>query len=119
MIPGEVITKDHEITLNENRKTATIKVLNIGDRPVQVGSHYHFYEVNKALEFDRAIAFGKHLNIASGTSVRFEPGETKTIELVEVGGKKEIYGLAGLTNGAVNDETLKEKAGLLKEFLGQ
>lgn len=90
-----------DIEANKGRKTVEITVANTGDRPVQVGSHFHFFEVNKALEFDRAKAFGMRLNIPAGTAVRFEPGEEKDVTLVEVGGKKTVYGLNGLTEGSL------------------
>lgn len=102
MIPGEVILSDSDIEINKGKSTKVIKVINSGDRPVQVGSHFHFFEVNKILKFDRADAFGYRLNIASGTSVRFEPGEEKEICLVELGGNKICMGLNGLTNGKIN-----------------
>lgn len=107
MIPGEVITRNHEIELNKNRKTATIEVKNKGDRPVQVGSHYHFFEVNKLITFDREAAYGMRLDIPSGTSVRFEPGETKTVQLVEVAGNRRIFGLNNLVNAQANEQTLR------------
>ncbi|MDR1775479.1 MAG: urease subunit beta [Actinomycetes bacterium] len=97
MIPGEILTKEGNVELNAGRATAEIKVSNTGDRPVQVGSHYHFFEVNKRLSFDREAAFGKRLDIPSGTSVRFEPGETKTVVLTELGGRQRSYGLNNLT----------------------
>jgi len=92
MIPGEIKTKDGEIEINVGRKTVTVKVANGGDRPIQVGSHYHFFETNEALKFDRAAARGFRLNIAAGTAVRFEPGQERTVELVELGGAKVVYG---------------------------
>ncbi|GAB4258885.1 urease subunit beta [Thermincola ferriacetica] len=101
MIPGEYILGEGEIEANKGRKTVQITVANTGDRPVQVGSHFHFFEVNKFLEFDRAKALGMRLNIPAGTAVRFEPGEEKDVTLVEIGGKKTVYGLNGLTEGAV------------------
>ena len=106
---GEVICKDREIIINEGRKTTTVKVANTGDRPIQVGSHFHFFEVNKLLSFKRKEAFGMRLNIPSGTSVRFEPGEEKEVSLVELGGKKQVYGLNALTQGKINEE-VQEKA---------
>lgn len=106
MIPGEVIAQKREIELNKGRKTMTLQVSNDGDRPVQVGSHFHFFETNKLLSFDRKAAFGMRLDIASGTSVRFEPGETKTVNLVEAGGRKRMYGFNGLTSGQTNHEQL-------------
>jgi urease beta subunit len=100
MIPGEIIPLEREIVLNEGRRGITISAANRGDRPVQVGSHFHFYEVNRALVFDRAASFGMRLDIPSGTAVRFEPGETKTVKLVEIGGKKQYFGFNALANGA-------------------
>jgi urease subunit beta len=99
VIPGEYFLSDRPLIANVGRKTAAITVSNTGDRPIQVGSHAHFFEVNKALLFPRETAYGFHLNIPSGTSVRFEPGETKQAELVEYGGKKIVYGFSGLVNG--------------------
>ena len=92
MIPGEVITKDGDIVLNEGATTVTLKVANTGDRPVQVGSHYHFFETNPALDFDRDAARGMRLDIAAGTAVRFEPGQARDVTLVPLGGKREVYG---------------------------
>ena len=92
MIPGEHIVKDGEIELNAGRATVTVEVANTGDRPVQVGSHYHFYETNPALSFDREQTRGYRLNIAAGTAVRFEPGQMRTVTLVEVAGGKAVYG---------------------------
>ena len=92
MIPGEIKTQDGEIEINVGRKTITVKVANSGDRPIQVGSHYHFFETNEALKFDRDAARGFRLNIAAGTAVRFEPGQERTVELVELGGAKIVYG---------------------------
>lgn len=106
MIPGEVITLDRDIILNEGRTTCSLEIVNKGDRPIQVGSHFHFFEVNKLLSFDREKAYGFRLDIPSGTSVRFEPGETKTISLVEVAGSKRFFGLNNLTKGQANTSTL-------------
>ena len=92
MIPGEFFVKDGEIELNKGRKTLTLTVANTGDRPIQVGSHYHFYETNPALKFDRAKARGMRLNIGAGTAVRFEPGQSREVTLVTVAGKRMIYG---------------------------
>ena len=92
MIPGEMFIKDGEIELNAGRKTVTLSVTNTGDRPIQVGSHYHFYETNPALKFDRRQARGMRLNIAAGTAVRFEPGQSREITLVALAGKRTIYG---------------------------
>ncbi len=104
MIPGEYILADQDIVANQNRRTLTITVVNSGDRPVQVGSHYHFYETNSALKFDRAQACGMRLNIPSGNAVRFEPGEAKTIELTEFGGQKIVFGFHNAVNGKVNKD---------------
>ena len=92
MKPGEVITKNEDIELNKDFKVTKIKISNSGDRPVQVGSHYHFFESNEHLVFDRKLAYGKRLNIPSGTAVRFEPGQSKDVELIEINGLKKIYG---------------------------
>ena len=92
MIPGEIKTMDGEIEINVGRKTVTLKVANSGDRPIQVGSHYHFFETNEALAFDRDAARGFRLNIAAGTAVRFEPGQERTVELVELAGAKTVFG---------------------------
>ena len=99
MIPGEYRIESGEIELNVGRRTANLAVANTGDRPVQVGSHYHFAEVNDALEFDRDLARGMRLNIAAGTAVRFEPGQVRTIELVEMAGARRIYGFQGRVMG--------------------
>ena len=99
MIPGEIKTKEGEIEINAGRKTVTLKVANSGDRPVQVGSHYHFFETNEALKFDRAAARGFRLNIAAGTAVRFEPGQERTVELVELAGARVVYGFLGKVMG--------------------
>ena len=92
MIPGEMFIKDGEITLNAGRKTVTLTVANSGDRPIQVGSHYHFFETNPALKFDRKKARGMRLDIAAGTAVRFEPGQTREVKLVELAGTRTVYG---------------------------
>ena len=106
-IPGSTEIKDGEIELNVGRATAEIPVTNLGDRPIQVGSHYHFIETNGALKFDRAAAYGKRLDIPAGTAVRFEPGETKTVKLVEIAGKKVIRGGNNLADGKVSSEGKK------------
>lgn len=100
MIPGEYFIKPGHINANEGRDTATVTVVNTGDRPVQIGSHTHFFEVNRMLSFDRKTAFGKRLNIMAGTAVRFEPGEEKTVELVNLGGARNAYGMNNLVNGS-------------------
>ena len=101
MIPGEIITQPGEIELNEGRETLTLTVANTGDRPIQIGSHFHFYEVNQALQFNREPTKGMRLNIPAGTAVRFEPGDEKEIELVAIAGSRQIYGFNGLVNGKV------------------
>ena len=99
MIPGETITLPGDIELNAGRETLTLSVANTGDRPIQVGSHYHFFETNAALSFDRASARGFRLNIAAGTAVRFEPGQTREVTLVALAGKREAHGFRGLVGG--------------------
>jgi urease subunit beta len=101
MIPGQVETVDGEIEINAGRATVTLEVRNTGDRPIQVGSHYHFFETNDALAFDRAAARGFRLNVPAGTAVRFEPGQTRSVELVEIAGARVIYGFAGRIQGAL------------------
>ena len=101
MIPGELLTDPGEHALNPGRRTVTLVVQNTGDRPIQVGSHYHFAETNGALGFDRATAQGMRLNIASGTAVRFEPGQQRTIELVDYAGAREVWGFRGLVQGGL------------------
>ena len=101
MIPGELLTDGPDHELNPGRRTATLVIENTGDRPIQVGSHYHFAETNAALRFDRAAAHGMRLNIASGTAVRFEPGQQRTVELVDYAGERKVYGFRGLVQGAL------------------
>jgi len=101
MIPGEMKIAAGDLELNKGRKTVTLKVTNAGDRPIQVGSHYHFFETNDALKFERKAAYGCRLNIAAGTAVRFEPGQTRTVELVLLSGFKKIYGFQGKVMGAL------------------
>jgi urease subunit beta len=101
MIPGELFTDDGEHTLNAGRRTLTVVVQNSGDRPIQVGSHYHFAETNGALQFDRAAARGMRLNITSGTAVRFEPGQQRTVELVDYAGDRQVWGFRGQVQGAL------------------
>jgi len=101
MIPGEIAVGEAEIELNAGRKTVTLTVINSGDRPIQVGSHYHFFETNEALKFERSKTRGFRLNIAAGTAVRFEPGQSRTVELVAIAGAKKIYGFNGKVMGAV------------------
>lgn len=102
MIPGEIITQPGDIELNAGRDTVTVSVANTGDRPIQVGSHFHFYEVNSALQFDREITKGMRLNIPAGTAVRFEPGDEKDVELVAYGGSRTIYGFNALVEGKLD-----------------
>jgi len=105
--PGEIISPDSDIQLNTGRPTTTLRAINTGDRPVQIGSHYHFFEVNKALDFPRECAFGMHLDIPAGTAVRFEPGELREVQLVQFGGTGDIHGFSGLTNGNLHDPACK------------
>lgn len=117
MIPGEYRVRAGEIALNAGRRQVRVMVANRGDRPVQVGSHFHFFEVNKQLQFDRGQAFGLRLDIPAGTAVRFEPGEEKPVMLTELGGAKRSYGLNGLTEGlAVAGPLPEEVAGRLEEW---
>jgi len=104
LIPGEYFVSDKPVIANRGRKTVTVVVSNTGDRPIQVGSHAHFFEVNKALLFPRKKGYGCHLNIPSGTSIRFEPGETKQVVLTEYGGKRVVYGFSGLVNGRLSSK---------------
>lgn len=106
MIPGEVIVSKKEIVLNEGRDICTIVVEHTGDRAIQVGSHFHFFEVNKGLKFDRQKAYGMHLDIPSGTSIRFEPGESKEINLVKFGGFNRVFGFNGLTENQANESSI-------------
>lgn len=121
LVPGELLPAEGTIRLNEGRATVEVTVVSTADRPIQVGSHFHFFEVNARLRFDRKAAWGMRLDIPSGTAVRFEPGETKTVRLVEIGGSREGYGLNGLVSGRLDDEAVKQAAfALAKErgFLG-
>ena len=108
--PGEIIPAEGDIEINAGRPTATVAVTNTGDRPVQIGSHYHFFEVNRHLDFDRAASFGMRLDIPAGTAVRFAPGETKEVTLVEFGGSGEMVGLNDLTQGSRRSESVKQEA---------
>ena len=107
MIPGEMNIKTGDIELNAGRRTVKLKVANSGDRPIQVGSHYHFYETNDALQFDRDAAYGTRLNIAAGTAVRFEPGQSRTVELVDLAGARKVYGFHGKVMGALDKPVAK------------
>ena len=111
MIPGELLIDDGEHALNTGRRTLTLVVHNTGDRPIQVGSHYHFAETNAALGFDRAAARGMRLNIASGTAVRFEPGQQRTVELVDLSGTRTVYGFRGLIQGPLDTPLSATPAG--------
>ncbi len=106
MIPGEYLLGDGDIVANAGRRTVELTVANTGDRPIQVGSHFHFFEANRALRFDRAPAFGMRLNIPAGTAVRFEPGDEKRVTLVELAGARRVFGLNGLTQGGTRDAAL-------------
>jgi len=101
MIPGELKVAAGDIELNKGRKPVSVAVENSGDRPIQVGSHYHFYETNEALRFERKKAYGCRLNIAAGTAVRFEPGQKRTVELIPLAGARKVYGFTGAVNGAL------------------
>ena len=103
MIPGEMIVQPGEIELNANRPTVQLRIANTGDRPIQVGSHFHFYEVNDALIFDREQARGMRLDIPAGTAVRFEPGDEKEVTLVSLAGSRQVYGFNGRINGALDE----------------
>lgn len=105
MIPGEYFLEDSDIIANDGRPVVTLRVANTGDRPIQVGSHFHFYEVNTALDFDRDQAYGMRLNIPSGLTVRFEPGDEKTVELTTIAGTRTVYGLNNRVNGPLDKES--------------
>lgn len=118
--PGEITSADGEITINEGRETATVTVKNTGDRAVQVGSHYHFFEVNHALSFDREQAFGMHLDVPAGAAVRFEPGDEIPIDLVTFAGKRRIIGHNGLTEGVTTlDSSRKAALKRVEEWLAE
>jgi len=118
MIPGEYLLSDGDIEINAGRVTATIDVTNTGDRPIQVGSHCHFFEANRWLSFDRAKAYGMRLNIAAGTAVRFEPGDARRVELVALGGTREVVGLNRLVEGRLDDgETRRRAVARVKSFV--
>lgn len=110
MIPGEYVLADGEIVLNEGRRTAGLLVANRGDRPIQVGSHFHFFEVNRLLDFDRDAAFGMRLDIPAGMAVRFEPGDEKEVALVEFGGARRVMGLNALTDGDIDSAEVRARA---------
>lgn len=108
MIPGEFIIKEGTIEYNKRKEAIKLGVINTGDRPIQIGSHYHFYEVNDYLKFDREKAYGKRLDIPSGTAVRFEPGDKKEINLIDIGGVRRVYGLRNLVDGYLDGRRVKE-----------
>ena len=110
MIPGEYLLENEPVDINTGRPTATIAVTNTGDRPVQVGSHCHFFEVNRALAFGRPAAYGMRLDIAAGTAIRFEPGDSREVSLVAIGGRREVVGLNGLVNGDLDDPATRAAA---------
>ena len=118
MIPGEYFLEADPIEINAGRTTRRLTVSNRGDRPVQVGSHCHFFEVNRSLAFDRTQAYGMRLNIAAGTAVRFEPGDSREVELVALGGTRTVHGLNALTNGALDDGEVRARAmKVIEDFL--
>src|ERR1700680_2614155 len=110
MIPGEYKLAEGDVIANEGRREIEMEIANTGDRPIQVGSHFHFFEVNRALRFDRAAAYGFRLDIPAGTSVRFEPGEERTVHLVALGGRRIVRGLNGLVRGALDDPATRAEA---------
>jgi urease subunit beta len=110
LIPGEYVLSSEPVICNDNRETIKVSVSNKGDRPCQIGSHTHFFEVNRALDFPREQTFGYRLNIPAGTSIRFEPGDTKEVELCEIGGKRICYGFNGLTMGSLDSNIMKQAA---------
>ncbi|THE66306.1 urease subunit beta [Salinadaptatus halalkaliphilus] len=109
-VPGELRPADQPVSINEGRETATVTVENTGDRPVQVGSHFHFFEVNPGLAFDRETAYGMRLNIPAGTAVRFEPGCDREVDLVAIGGDRVVHGMGGLVGGELDDDDVKARA---------
>jgi urease subunit beta len=111
VIPGEYVLADGDIIANEGRRTVELTVANTADRPIQVGSHFHFFEANRALRFERAQAFGMRLNIPAGTAVRFEPGDEKRVTLVELAGARRMFGLNALTEGGTREQALGRLAG--------
>ena len=110
MIPGEYLYDGTALELNEGRRTATVEVNNTGDRPVQIGSHFHFFEVNRALHFDRQAAYGMRLDLPAGTAVRFEPGEIRSVRLVALSGERQVYGGSGLVMGDLDDAKARARA---------
>ncbi|KAA2275607.1 urease subunit beta [Staphylococcus haemolyticus] len=118
MIPGEIIVKKTEIEINHGRAETVLVVKNTGDRPVQVGSHFHFFEANKALQFEREKAYGKHLDIPAGAAVRFEPGDEKKVQLVEYAGHRNIYGFRGMVNGKIDESSVYRPTNEDDEYAG-
>lgn len=118
MIPGEYVLSEDDVICNENRKTIKVTVKHTGDRPCQIGSHTHFFEINKVLDFPREQAYGYRLNIPAGTSVRFEPGDSKEVELCELGGSKVSFGYNGLTMGSTGSTNIKKSAIEKAKFFG-
>ncbi|MFW6320657.1 MAG: urease subunit beta [Halohasta sp.] len=110
LVPGEILTADEPVEINADRETASVTVENTGDRPSQVGSHFHFFECNPALKFDREAAFGMRLDIPAGTAIRFEPGCEEDVDLVAYGGNRVLHGMGGLTEGDLDDAEVKEAA---------
>jgi urease subunit beta len=110
LVPGELVTDDEPVEINADRETASVTVENTGDRPSQVGSHFHFFEANPALDFDRETAYGMRLDIPAGTAIRFEPGCEEDVDLVAYGGNRILHGMAGLVEGDLDDEAVKEAA---------
>ncbi len=104
MKPGELLPAEGTVTINEGRETTPVAVENTGDRPIQVGSHFHFFEVNPALEFDREAAYGARLDVPAGTAIRFEPGDRQEVSLVTIGGDRKVYGMHGLVSGSLEEE---------------
>ena len=109
-VPGAVTARGDGVTINADRETVTVEVANTGDRPIQVGSHFHFFETNRALDFDRAAAFGMRLDVPAGTAKRFEPGEQHTVDLVAFGGERIVNGMNGLTSGSIDDDEVRAAA---------
>lgn len=109
-VPGELLLADEDVRINGGRETATVTVENTGDRPVQVGSHYHFFETNPGLTFDRETAYGMRLNVPAGTAIRFEPGIEREVDLVAIGGNRIVHGMAGFVGGELDDEEIKKRA---------
>lgn len=110
LVPGELLRHDDPVVINEGRETISATVENTGDRPVQVGSHYHFFETNPALVFDREATYGFRLDIPAGTAVRFEPGVERDVELVAIGGRRVVYGMGGLVDGPLDDDEIRARA---------